>query len=211
MREYYEARAVEYDDWWLGKGLYAERLRPGWFQEVLDVAGVLAELRAAKTVDVACGTGFLTRFLHGEVLGIDQSAAMLRIAAARVPNARFVQGDAFELPLSTGSFERLVTGHFYGHLEETERGRFLSEAQRVAGEIVIVDAALREGVEAAAWQQRVLKDGSQWRVYKRYFDPMALVREVGGTEVLFSGHWFVVVRSRLEVRSSDQGQQRHEG
>lgn len=30
MREYYEARAVEYGDWWLGgKGLYAERQRPG--------------------------------------------------------------------------------------------------------------------------------------------------------------------------------------
>ncbi len=42
MREYYHARAAEYDDWWLGKGLFAERPRPGWFEEVVKLAGVLA-------------------------------------------------------------------------------------------------------------------------------------------------------------------------
>jgi ubiquinone/menaquinone biosynthesis C-methylase UbiE len=200
MREYYEARAGEYDDWWLGKGLFSERPRPGWFEEVLELAGMLARLPAARTLDMACGTGFLTRFLHGEVLGLDQSASMLRVAAARVPNARFVQGDAFELPFPSGSFDRLVTGHFYGHLEEDERGLFLAEARRVASEIVVIDAALREDVEAAAWQPRVLKDGTQWRVFKRYFDPVALAKEIGGGEVLLSGRWFVVVRSRLDTR-----------
>jgi demethylmenaquinone methyltransferase/2-methoxy-6-polyprenyl-1,4-benzoquinol methylase len=127
VREYYDARADEYDDWWLGKGLFAERPRPGWFEEVLELAGVLSALPAARTLDVACGTGFLTRFLHGEVVGIDQSAAMLRIAKARVPNAQFIQGDAFELPFAAASFDRVVAGHFYGHLEEVERARALAE------------------------------------------------------------------------------------
>jgi ubiquinone/menaquinone biosynthesis C-methylase UbiE len=116
VREYYNARADEYDDWWLGKGVFASRPRPGWFEEVIAVAGVLAELPAARTIDVACGTGFLTRFLHGDVVGIDQSAAMLRIAKARVPSARLIEGDAFELPIAADSFDRVVAGHFYGHL-----------------------------------------------------------------------------------------------
>lgn len=195
MREYYDARAGEYDDWWLGRGEFAARTRPGWFEEVLRLVGTLAELPAARTLDVACGTGFLTRFLHGEVVGIDQSAQMIGIAACRAPNARFMRGDALELPFEPASFNRVVTGHFYGHLEESERTRFLSETRRVARELVIVDAALREDVEAAAWQERVLKDGSRWRVFKRYFDPDALARELGGGDVLFAGRWFVIVRS----------------
>jgi demethylmenaquinone methyltransferase/2-methoxy-6-polyprenyl-1,4-benzoquinol methylase len=196
VREYYEARADEYDDWWLGKGSFAERLRPGWFEEVLELAGVLSALPAARTLDVACGTGFLTRFLHGEVVGVDQSAARLRLAGRRAPNAKLIKGDAFELPFAAASFKRAVAGHFYGHLEEVERARFLSEVRRVAREWVIVDAALREDVEAAAWQNRILDDGSRWRVY-RYFAPAVLAAEVGDGEVLFAGRWLVVVRSRF--------------
>jgi len=195
VREYYEARATEYDDWWLGEGLIANRQRPGWYEEVLAVAGVLASLPAARTLDVACGTAFLTRFLHGEVIGLDQSESMLRIAASRAPNARFLKGDAFELPFPRASFRRLVTGHFYGHLEEHDRSRFLAEARRVARELVVVDAALHEDVPAAAWQERTLNDGSRWQVYKRYFDPELLGDEIGGGEVLFAGRWFVVVRA----------------
>jgi hypothetical protein len=30
MREYYDRRAPEYDDWYLGRGLFAVRDRPGW-------------------------------------------------------------------------------------------------------------------------------------------------------------------------------------
>jgi SAM-dependent methyltransferase len=194
MREYYEARAGEYDDWWLGTGLFARRERPGWFEEVLRVAGALASLPAARTLDVACGTGFLTKFLHGEVTGLDQSESMLRLAASRAPNARFIQGDAFELPFSPATFDRLVAGHFYGHLEEKDRSRFLAESRRVATEIILVDAAARDGVPATSRQDRVLGNGSRWRVYKRYFEPDLLLHEIGGGDVLFAGRWFVIVR-----------------
>ena len=76
-----------------------------------------------------------------------------------------------------------------------ERERFLAEARRVAGELVIIDAALRDGVEAEEMQERKLKDGSRHQVYKRYFEPAALAEELGGGETLHAGTWFVVVRS----------------
>jgi ubiquinone/menaquinone biosynthesis C-methylase UbiE len=195
VKAYYEARAREYDDWWLGRGLYAERDRPGWFEELAVLLGTLASLPAARTLDVACGTGFLTRHLHGEVTGFDQSESMLEVAAAQVPGARFVRGDALELPFPDGSFERLSTAHFYGHLEGADRGRFLGEARRVAGELVVVDSALRPGVQPEEQQERELRDGSRWQVYKRYFTPEVLLDELCGGETLFAGTWFVVVRS----------------
>lgn len=195
MKAYYEARAREYDEWWLGEGRFRERDRPGWFEEVARLLGTVASLPPTRTLDVACGSGFLTRHLHGEVVGLDQSQAMLEVAAAQAPGARFVQGDALSLPFDDGSFDRLFTGHFYGHLEPADRDAFLAEARRVAGELVVVDSALHEGVAAEERQERILNDGSRWEVYKRYFEPDALLAELGGGEVLCSGTWFVAVRS----------------
>ncbi|MGZ4309391.1 MAG: class I SAM-dependent methyltransferase, partial [Gaiellaceae bacterium] len=127
--------------------------------------------------------------------GLDQSESMLEEARRQAPNATFETGDALELPFADGSFDRVFTAHFYGHLEEADRLRFLGEARRVASELVVVDSALRPDVEPEEVQERILNDGSRWEVYKRYFEPEELVRELGGGETLISGRWFVAVRS----------------
>jgi len=108
-----------------------------------------------------------------------------------------VVGDALELPFEDGSFERVFASHFYGHLEEADRLRFIGEARRVAPELVIVDSALQGGIERSEWQDRVLKDGSEWRVYKRYLSTGTLLSELGGGGTLHSGRWFIAVRSPL--------------
>ena len=195
MKAYYEARAPEYDDWWRGEGLFEVRDRPGWERERDRLLATLAALEPRVTLDVACGTGFLTRHLPGDLTGLDQSSAMLELAAERLPHARFVQADAIPLPFEDDEFERVFTSHFYGHLEEPERIAFLDEARRVAPELVVVDSALRDDVQPFEWQERVLKDGSRWQVFKRYFEPDELLAELGDGEVLFAGHWFVAVRA----------------
>lgn len=195
MKAYYDRRAPEYDDWWLGTGLFEGRDRPGWDDERLALADVLESLEPAYTLDVACGTGFLTHNLKGDLTCVDQSEEMLAIAEARIPYASFVQADVPPLPFADNSFERAFTSHFYGHLEEPQRTLFLTEARRVAPELVVVDSALRDGVKPEERQLRELNDGSCWTVYKRFFTPDELVRELGGGETLFAGRWFVAVRS----------------
>ena len=195
VKAYYDARAQEYDDWYLGQGLYADRERPGWEAELAGLVDAIHALPAGRTLDVACGTGFLTRHLQGGVVGIDASESMLAIAAERVPHGEFVVGDALELPFADGEFDRLFTGHFYGHLEDEERRRFLAEARRVANELVVVDSSISHSPVDEEFQPRVLRDGSRWEVYKRYFTGERLADELGGGETLFEGHWFVVVRS----------------
>jgi SAM-dependent methyltransferase len=193
MRAYYEARAREYDDWWLGEGRFEERDRPGWRAELEQLVRVLAALPPARTLDVACGTGYLTRHLRGEVTGLDQSPAMVEVARARIPWGRAVVGEAVPLPFGDDAFERIVSGHFYGHLRAGEAARFLAEARRVAPELVVVDSALRPGVAPEQEQERVLNDGARHTVYKRYFTGTGLAAELGGGEVLMDGTWFVVV------------------
>jgi ubiquinone/menaquinone biosynthesis C-methylase UbiE len=195
VKAYYERRAAEYDDWWLGTGRFAGRRRPAWREETEALTGTLEALPPARTLDVACGTGFLTRHLRGEITGLDQSASMLELARARVPEGRFVQGDALELPFGDDSFERLLTSFFYGHLEEDDRLVFLRESHRVADELVVIDSALHDEVEPVEWQERILNDGSRWQVYKRYFEPAPLAEELGGGRTLFAGRWFVVVQA----------------
>ena len=195
VKTYYDRRAQEYDDWWLGRGLYADRIRPGWDDELDALAVVIASLPPVRTLDVACGTGFLTRHLHGEVVGLDQSERMLQVAREQSPGARFVQGDALALPFQDDDFDRVFTSYFYCHLEEDERTRFLAEARRVAPELVIVGSVHQQGAEATRWEERVLKDGSRWTVFKRVFTGDELAGELGGGEVLHEGQWFVVVRA----------------
>ena len=195
MKAYYHARAREYDDWWLGRGPFADRDRPGWDEEREELERVIASLPPAKTLDVACGTGFLTRHLRGEVHALDQSGAMLAIAAEQAPDAIFFLGDALDLPFDPGQFDRVFASYFYCHLEEDERVRFLAEARRVARELVIVASRWKEGAEPARYEERILQDGSSWQVFKRVFRPDELVGELGGGEVLHLGHYFLVVRS----------------
>jgi demethylmenaquinone methyltransferase/2-methoxy-6-polyprenyl-1,4-benzoquinol methylase len=189
MRAYYEQRAAEYDDWWLGTGLFAQRERPGWQRDVAALCEVLQALPEARTLDLACGTGFLTRFLPGPVVGIDQSASMVEIAWARRPDASFLVGDALE---PRPGFERIFSGHFYGHLDAGQREAFLALPR---DELVIVDSALRPDGVPEDWQERVLDDGSRHQVYKRWFTASGLAAEIGAASVLHDGPWFVAVRS----------------
>jgi ubiquinone/menaquinone biosynthesis C-methylase UbiE len=194
MRIYYQRRAPDYDEWWLGTGKFEARDRPGWAEEVERLVRVVSELTPVRVLDVACGTGFLTRHLRGEVVGLDQSETMLEIAATRLPGANLVRADAVPLPFGDGEFDRVFTSHFYGHLLEDEREAFLSEVRRVADELVVVDAALRDDVEPDGWPERVLDDGTTYRVYKRFFTGEGLAAELsGGGKVLHQGRWFVAV------------------
>jgi ubiquinone/menaquinone biosynthesis C-methylase UbiE len=195
VKAYYDARAPEYDEWYRGLGRFDNFDRPDWDEDVRRLEHTVASLPPKRTLDVACGTGFLTRHLPGDVVGLDQSERRLVVAWDQAPDAELVRGDALDLPFEDGSFERVFAGHFYGHLEEDDRARFLREARRVAPELVVVDAITRTDRNAEEVQERILNDGSRWTVYKRYFEPERLAEELGGGEVLLANRWFIVVRA----------------
>lgn len=197
---YYEARAAEYDEWYEGTGRFATRERPGWAGEVAELVALVDALPPARTLDVACGTAFLTRHLHGLAVGLDQAPAMVAIAQHRLRErgGLALVGDALALPFADGAFDCVLTGHFYGHLVPEERAAFLAEARRVApGELIVVDSAPREHGERERWEERVLNDGSRHRVFKRFLSGADLAAELGGgeAEILMDGRWFSAVRA----------------
>jgi SAM-dependent methyltransferase len=193
MRAHFDQRADEYDGWWLSTGSFAERERPGWSAEVEQLIGVVQALPPARVLDVACGTGFLTQHLRGDLVALDQSARMVEIAAARMPYARVVQADVPPLPFDDGEFDRVFTSLFFHHLSPDGRAAFIADAHRVARELVVVEDLRRPDAPAEERREFVLDDGSHHHMHRHAFTAAELVAELGAGQVLHEGRWFVVV------------------
>jgi ubiquinone/menaquinone biosynthesis C-methylase UbiE len=208
MHEFFDLLAPVYDDWWRDRGRFTPGSRPGWNEEVEQILSVLHSLEPAPTLDVGCGTGFLTGELPGAVIGLDQSAQMLEVARKQVPHAKFVRGDATRLPFPDRSFERVFASTLFSHLKPGLRLQFLAEARRVARELVILDGSVAKLADEPGstpmvdqgqvelTQIRVAPDGSRHSVYKRWVTAERMCNELGGGEVLHDGHHFVIVRTR---------------
>jgi len=96
----------------------------------------LPEKTNATHVDLACGTGDLTRLLaerfpNGHIIGLDLTPAMLEIARNRTSDDRidYVEGNMAELPFKTESID-IVTGG-YALRNAPDLNQALGEISRV--------------------------------------------------------------------------------
>ena len=113
-----------------------------------------------RIVDIGCGPGFLLRcfarwFQGAELVGVDQSQALLQIAQSRCKGMKALLGDACALPLADGSADVAFALHVVEHLARP--GEFFAEARRVVrpgGMLVIATP------NAASLGARVM--GSKW-------------------------------------------------
>ncbi len=84
----------------------------GWPEMILDKANINSEDRI---LDVACGTGALTRAAAGRsgqngfVSGLDMNPGMLSVASKQAPDIEWREGMAEELPWEDESFNAVVS------------------------------------------------------------------------------------------------------
>ena len=98
-------------------------------QALLDDAAVA---RGVRVLDVATGAGYVAAAATrrgADVLGIDFSAAQVRLARQRYPHTRFEQADAEALPCASASFDAVVNAFGMCHLPDPHAA--LCEAFRV--------------------------------------------------------------------------------
>jgi ubiquinone/menaquinone biosynthesis C-methylase UbiE len=185
QKRYYHLRAHEYDATaWEPTDARGRR-------ELLGLVEAVAALPPAHTLDVACGTGFVSQHLRGDLALLDASEEMLAIAAARLPHAQVVHGDALPLPFADSSFERVFSGQFYDHLRAQERAWFLAEARRVAPELVLLEQT--RGLEHfEGFEERFLESGERHEIYTAYFSPESLLAELGGGELRYASASFLL-------------------
>jgi ubiquinone/menaquinone biosynthesis C-methylase UbiE len=114
-----------------------------------------------RLLDVATGTGGLLRELArsktgpAEVVGVDRSASMLAVAAARglPPGWRLLPSDADRLPFPDRRFDVVTACYLLHLLDREERVRTLAEIARVvrpAGRVVVVTVESRRAAARAA-------------------------------------------------------------
>jgi ubiquinone/menaquinone biosynthesis C-methylase UbiE len=185
--EYYQRRADEYD----ATSWEHPDAAPG---DTERVRILLNSLPAVRTVDVGCGTGYLSRWLPGQLTVIDASLAMLSIARNRLPNANLVRARAPQLPLGHSTFGRAFTANLYGHLAPAARSELVREMLRVASEVIVLDQLANADTFSEGPEQRKLMDGSVFTIHKCYFTLDRLLEELGGGEILMAGPVFGIIR-----------------
>jgi len=102
-----------------------------------------------RVLDIACGTGDLTRLLAetteaAHVTGGDYTPEMLEIAREKnqIPRTEYVHADATDLPFEDGSFDAVTIA--FGVRNVTDPARALEEFHRVlapGGRLVILEFA----------------------------------------------------------------------
>ena len=189
MREYYAARAQEYDRVYL---------KPERQQDLRAIERWLPSVFETKTLlEVACGTGYWTQFIAGaarELVAVDASAEVLDIARTRVGSdvASFIVGDAYRLPVGSRRFDAAFAGFWFSHVPKARVREFLRELHRTlepGAKVVLLDNRFVPGSstpvserddEGDTYQVRRLEDGSTHRVLKNFPSEAELREAVAG-------------------------------
>jgi len=185
MMSYYDERAEEYDEIYLGKGhttIDADVYR----KDVAKVSEMVSRFGKRHLIDIACGAGFwLPNYARNcnQITFLDQSARMLSKCKDRVEElgladiSSFIQGDFLDVNLEASKYDCALVGFLLSHLtlgQEKTFFRKLEEILKANPQLMFIDSAWNKRRqryrEKEGIQERVLNEGHIFRVYKRYFD-----------------------------------------
>lgn len=99
---------------------------------LVDVLRVAHAGPGDRVLDVGCGPGELAELLHerhAQMVGLDASPAMLKLALRHAPGGSWVLGEAEALPFRSASFAQVVSN--LGILHAADPARALADAARV--------------------------------------------------------------------------------
>jgi len=191
--DYYRARAVEYDKWWLREGRFdrGAEANARWFAEATELERVLERFDPRGDVlELACGTGLWTRHLvksAGSVTAVDAAPEVLAINRARVNDerVRYVEADLFAWA-PEDRYDACVFAFWLSHVPEDRFAAFwatVARALKPGGRVLFIDSARTERSTAADHvlpsggedtMTRRLDDGREFQIVKRFYDPQAL-------------------------------------
>ena len=199
--DYYRARAIEYDQWWLRQGRYdrGAALNAQWFADAAVVSSALSAFRpTGRVLEFACGTGIWSEQLlpfASRLTALDGSPEMLAINAARLrsPLVRYVEADLFQWQ-PTEQFDTVFFGFWLSHVPPERFAAFWQLVRSCLapdGRVFFVDSR-REPTSMAVDHRlpepeatvlrRRLNDGREFQIYKVFYEPADLtdrLRELG--------------------------------
>jgi demethylmenaquinone methyltransferase/2-methoxy-6-polyprenyl-1,4-benzoquinol methylase len=215
MIDYYQARAGEYDDWYLRRGRFARgAIHDAAWNAELDAAGRWLDglPLSGRIVELAAGTGWWSPLLaaKGELSMFDAAPAPLERARERLVahrlRAHLHVRDAWAEPEPPPA-DALFTGFWLSHVERERLGDFLELARRwlrPGGRFAAIDSlpdaasgASDHPTPADDLAVRRLDDGREFTVVKVFYAPdelAAALRAAGfqDVEVTTTGRFFLL-------------------
>jgi len=183
---YYDERAQEYDEIYLGKGPTAIPHSIAYKNDVREIKKMVSVFGKGHLIDIGCGTGFWLPDYARNCLRmtlIDQSEKMLTECKSRVDKlglrdkSDFIQGDFFGVIFKNQLFDSTLVGFIISHISLELEQAFFAKLKKILkpnAQLMIIDGAWnrkrqqyrkKEGI-----QERTLNDGRIFRIYKRYFN-----------------------------------------
>lgn len=191
MLAYYEARAAEYDDWYLRRGRYARGpIHDAAWNAELDAAGRWLDGLPihGEIVELAAGTGWWSPLLasKGELSLYDAAAAPLERARERLVahqlRAHLHLRDAWAEP--DRAVDAVFTGFWLSHVPRRRLDAFLGIVRRWLkrdGIFAFIDSqfdpqssAADHPLPADGASVRRLDDGREFTIVKVYYEPADL-------------------------------------
>jgi demethylmenaquinone methyltransferase/2-methoxy-6-polyprenyl-1,4-benzoquinol methylase len=215
MVEYYQARAGEYDDWYLRRGRFARgAIHDAAWNAELDAAGRWLDglPMSGRIVELAAGTGWWSPLLaaKGELSMFDAAPAPLERARERLVahrlRAHLLVRDAWAEPEAPPA-DALFTGFWLSHVERERLVDFLDLARRwlrPGGRYAAIDSlpdpasgASDHPTPADDLAVRRLDDGREFTVVKVFSTPdelAAAFRAAGFRDVVVTttGRFFLL-------------------
>jgi demethylmenaquinone methyltransferase/2-methoxy-6-polyprenyl-1,4-benzoquinol methylase len=213
--DYYEARADEYDDWYLRRGRYGHGpIHDAAWNAELDAAGRWLDglPMQGRIVELAAGTGWWSPLLagKGELWLYDAAESPLERARQRLLahglRAHLHVRDAWAEPEGDPA-GAVFAGFWLSHVERARTAEFLALAGRwlgSGGRLVLIDSlpdprsgASDHPAPANDRSIRRLDDGREFSIVKVYRTPddIAAALRAGGfddVEVAATGRFFVL-------------------
>ena len=216
---YYRARAPEYDEWFLRRGLcdLGPEWNERWDDEVAFVAHALdAFAPSGRVLELASGTGWWTERLARyatELTCVDTSPEAIAIARERAPSATYVVADIFDWE-PDGTHDVVFFSFWLSHVPAPRFDAFWALVARALapdGRVFFIDnirkklPQLEEAtrVRKASMQTdgpqqgeviRRLNDGREFRAVKIVYEPDDLTRRLtalGWDVTVESTEWFL--------------------
>lgn len=144
----------------------------------------LNPLKDGRSIDLTCGTGFVTNKLfeltNGNVTGIDFSEEMINIAYQKYgKNCKFIQSDILEYLIKQPpkSYDTITCAWGLGYLPSSQIIKEISRVLRPGGKVGIIDNSLL----------------NNWEIVINII--LALAEEPEVLQHLLKSHYFISVRS----------------
>jgi ubiquinone/menaquinone biosynthesis C-methylase UbiE len=152
-----------------------ERGRPGW--PAATVAALLERWRAKEVVDLAAGTGKLTRILveHADVIAIEPVDGMRAVLTRQVPQARVISGTAEAIPLPDASVDAVFVAEAFHWFDLDRAPAEIARVLRPGGHLAVLFNQL--DADEADWMKETFEVVTTYALPHRQMPRMVPWRE----------------------------------